>query len=515
MRDDARRDRLLQPRRGCRARGRFTGLARARRAVDTRERSASSTRARRSTVDVTAFVPADASSVVVNLTATECTGAGYFTVYPFTSPTVPTASSLNVNAAGETRAAAAIVPIVTGADGRRHINVFVLQAAKLIVDVTGYFTGTSSPMSEDRVVRARRSGAHPRHPRPGSDRPAVGRLDRRRCACPVPVPHPGRSSSTSRPSIRAAPATSRSRRPACCCRRRRTSTSPAAPGGAEPRDHPDHRRRRVPGVRQGGAHVLVDYIGYYTGSPAAAQTPPPTNPPPPPIAPEWILEVPSIGLQSTGDRGRRHPDHNAGHSWHWTGTGYIGQDAHVASFAHRTTAGGPYRNIHFLNVGDQFTLTASDRRQYTYQMVRRDLTNSRVDNILARDTPAPGHDVLVDRLHQAQLHADQHRVPHHRHRRARSAGASSDASRGRIASITSPGNAGLAQLVERLTCNHEVAGSIPAPGSHGSLNAVGAGRIEGSWPRTRDSRRTVRRVAVPPIAPSRGRTRSSPRRWWP
>jgi sortase (surface protein transpeptidase) len=117
--------------------------------------------------------------------------------------------------------------------------------------------------------------------------------------------------------------------------------------------------------------------------------------------------VPAIGLRSRVLSGDANRITNAGHSWHWTGTGFLGQDAHVAAFAHRTTAGGPYRNIHFLGTGDQIILTAADSRQYTYEVVRRDLTNSRVDNILA-----------ADRVHPSRLHADEHRLAHHRHRPA-------------------------------------------------------------------------------------------------
>jgi sortase (surface protein transpeptidase) len=81
---------------------------------------------------------------------------------------------------------------------------------------------------------------------------------------------------------------------------------------------------------------------------------------------------------------------NAGHSWHWTGTGYLGQDAHVAAFAHRTTAGGPYRNVHWLEGGDQFTLSTGDGRVYTYQVVDRFLTDFRTQNILDATRFIPG-----------------------------------------------------------------------------------------------------------------------------
>ena len=58
--------------------------------------------------------------------------------------------------------------------------------------------------------------------------------------------------------------------------------------------------------------------------------------------------MPKLGLTSQVRAGDSNAVTNAGYSWHWTGTGYMGQDAHVAAFAHRTRHGGPYRNIHLL-----------------------------------------------------------------------------------------------------------------------------------------------------------------------
>ena len=88
--------------------------------------------------------------------------------------------------------------------------------------------------------------------------------------------------------------------------------------------------------------------------------------------------------------GKSNPVTNAGYSWHWTGTGYMGQDAHVAAFAHRTSAGGPYRNIHFLTGGDQFTISTGDGRTYTYQVVDRFLTDHQTANILDATRFIPG-----------------------------------------------------------------------------------------------------------------------------
>ncbi len=124
--------------------GRFVGLPAARRAIDTRPDFVGDGSV--TVVDVTDFIPAEAGGLVMNLTATECTLPGFCTVFPYTETDVPFASSLNFTQFSETRASAVIVPVTT-VDGRRRIKIFTLRATKLIVDVTGYFTGPSAAES--------------------------------------------------------------------------------------------------------------------------------------------------------------------------------------------------------------------------------------------------------------------------------------------------------------------------------------------------------------------------------
>ncbi len=88
-------------------------------------------------------VPATgASAVVLNVTATEATAAGYVTVWPSGSG-LPTASNLNVVRAGQTIPNQVIVPL--GADGR--IQLYTQSATHLLADVAGYFTDGSAPSS--------------------------------------------------------------------------------------------------------------------------------------------------------------------------------------------------------------------------------------------------------------------------------------------------------------------------------------------------------------------------------
>jgi sortase (surface protein transpeptidase) len=75
----------------------------------------------------------------------------------------------------------------------------------------------------------------------------------------------------------------------------------------------------------------------------------------------------------------------------------------VAVFAHRTERAtnqfgidpngrvdGVFRNIHYLVNGDEWTVFTSDRRAYVYRMVRRNITSSLAEAILAECRAYPG-----------------------------------------------------------------------------------------------------------------------------
>jgi hypothetical protein len=142
--------------------------------------------------------------------------------------------------------------------------------------------------------------------------------------------------------------------------------------------------------------VVVDLFGYFTGTPQSPTYAPYVNPPPPPVGPPWILRVPRLGLTSSVIGGGAgvvdliDPVSGKGYTWHWTGTGYMAQNAHVAVFGHRTEAGGPYRYIDQMVPGDLITVTTGDGREFTYRMVRRDLTDAATANILNATRAHPG-----------------------------------------------------------------------------------------------------------------------------
>jgi hypothetical protein len=103
-----------------------------------------------------AGVPADATGVVVNLTAAAAQTAGYLTAYPC-GAAAPTASNLNVSA-GETRANQAAVAV----DSTKAICVFSSTATDMIVDLAGWYGPTGSayqPLAPARVFDSRSTGA--------------------------------------------------------------------------------------------------------------------------------------------------------------------------------------------------------------------------------------------------------------------------------------------------------------------------------------------------------------------
>jgi LPXTG-site transpeptidase (sortase) family protein len=371
--------------------GRFIGLADAQRALDTRPNLAA---ARSYTVvDVTRYVPREASSVVINLTATETTGPSFFTALPYDAPQGkdPSTSSLNVSRAGDTRAAGVIVP-VSNIDGRRRIKIFSLFPAKLIVDVIGHFTGETSslspaglfvPVDPVRLLDTRLPGQ-------------LGKLWQNwvvEVAMPTPI---AAGASAVVVNVTGVETRGPGFLTVTGARQPITTTSNvnfSGPGQVVP-NHvitPVTANHGLQVFSSHGAHVLVDLAGYFTGTPKGARQPKYVNPPPPPPPPPWILQVPQIGLTSTVYEGDPASVTNAGHSWHWAGTGYLGtENAHVALFAHRTDAGGPYRYLDYLKTGDLFTVSSGDRREYTYRVVRRDLTDANNANILAATRFHPG-----------------------------------------------------------------------------------------------------------------------------
>ncbi len=89
-------------------------------------------------------VPADAVAVAINLTFTETTAPGFFTVHG-PGPR-PLASTGNADAAGQTRAIFTLVPTAVA------VQVFSQSGAHVVVDLVGYVTGPSAEDTSDGLL---------------------------------------------------------------------------------------------------------------------------------------------------------------------------------------------------------------------------------------------------------------------------------------------------------------------------------------------------------------------------
>lgn len=379
--------------------GRFISLPAALRAIDTRElpgRFPGGYVGQRSytTVDLPKGVPADASSVVVNLTATECTGPGFFSAVPgdFDEGKAPSTSSLNVSFAGQTRAAGVIVPVVS-VGGKRRIKVYTQSVAKLIVDVVGYFTSDASPLSTTGLfvpVEPQRL-MDTREPNNGD-----GKLWPR-WAVEIKLPK-AVAANASAVIVNVTGVESRSGGYLTVTGARQPITFTSNLNFTGPWEVvPNHvitPATSVYGIQvfsSHGCHVVADLAGYFTGTPKIPRVAKYVNPAPPAAPPEWILHVPRMGLWSRVLAGDPRVVTDSGHSWHWSGTGYMGQTgSHVSMFAHRTEAGAPYYALDKMQIGDEFTIRTLDNREYLFRMVRRDLTDAQNANILAATRFHPG-----------------------------------------------------------------------------------------------------------------------------
>lgn len=101
------------------------------------------------------YAPDEATSVVINLTATESDDPGWLVAYPC-GEVAPLASNLNY-AKGDTRAVAAIVKIGDSNFGEGQICFQTLSQTHFIVDVVGYYSAapTFGPSAELRPVQQR------------------------------------------------------------------------------------------------------------------------------------------------------------------------------------------------------------------------------------------------------------------------------------------------------------------------------------------------------------------------
>jgi hypothetical protein len=352
--------------------GRLVTLATgAKRVLDTRQRGYPVGANLVTGVDLTAAnVPTTASAVVVNVTAV---GAqkGFWTAYA-AGAVRPEVSSLNVDTAGQTRPAQAIVPL----NGNSSIYVYTQFGGHLLVDVVGWYTGASDVTSSNGLFIAA--------PTP------LRVFDTRTLRTLAPW-----GNSTYEFTTGQAPTL-----PVAAVAMNVTGTSPwdrgfvtAHPAGV-PR--PDSSNLNITGWPQtianhsvvrlstrgaalytnSGLHMIADVAGWYLGHPPAATTPVPVNPNYNPNKATAVFAN-KIGMYAPVKSGGGSLDYIAdqGYAATWSDLTNVATPGNVMLFGHRTTGSAPFRYINGLKPGDGFTLVGSDGHYYNYTVVHTTVTS--------------------------------------------------------------------------------------------------------------------------------------------
>ncbi len=338
------------------------------RVFDTRQRGFAVSPGSVERVDVgAAGVPADAVAVVVNLTATQ-TGLGYWTAFPL-GQAPPNASNLNIDTPGQTRAGQAIVLL----SGVPSFNVFSQGGGELIVDVTGYFTGSTSPLSTDglffpvdptRVLDSRGSFVMPTwggstlefsvFP-PSSFQVAAVALNITGTQSMIGGFVTAFPSGVSRPTA---------------------SNLNFDTWDQTVANHAVVRAstRGVSVYTLQGLHMIADLNGWYLGPPTSAFLPPPINPAYGPSTAEAV-HSPSIGMAlPVGLGDNLDAVANLGIAATWHGAAQLATPGNIVLFGHRTSHGAPFLNIDSVPLGGTVSLVGDDGHVYTYMVVRHDVT---------------------------------------------------------------------------------------------------------------------------------------------
>jgi hypothetical protein len=369
--------------------GRLRSFPFASRALDTRPgpRPAVGTISR---VNLTGMVPSDAVAVVGTLTAVTAGAPGFVTAFPRGSA-VPDTSNLNVGA-GETRAVGVITKIGT-ADGIPGVDLYNFAGAHLLFDVVGYMTGPSDgsstdglfvPISPTRVFDSRR------------ERLRSWNGWTRQFALPAPINTQAQAVAmnlTTTGTVGAGYMTVYAGQTP----RYDTSNLNVTGTGQTIANHAitPISDQGVSVYSSATGHVICDVMGWYTGAPVSANTGVPVNPAPPGGPLPWVLQVPRMGLNQWVFDGDATRTVDSGNTWHWAGTGLVGQGSNAVMFGHRTAHGGPYRTLNFLQGGDLAFVTTSDGRRYTYRMAGALVTSKYANDILGASRRIGGETISL------------------------------------------------------------------------------------------------------------------------
>jgi LPXTG-site transpeptidase (sortase) family protein len=204
-------------------------------------------------------MPAGIAAVVVNVTATNTSGAGFLTAFA-SGGTRPTTSVLNAERAGQTLANLATVPV--GADGK--VSIFASVATDVVVDVFGYYApagaataGRLMPVGPQRAYDSRIGGAAlPPGATVHVNFPGILPADAAAVVANVTVTETTAAGYwTAWPSGTARPATSNLNSTAAGQTIANQVVVPLGGGGIDV-------------FSQSGGHLVVDVTGYFTGAKA-------------------------------------------------------------------------------------------------------------------------------------------------------------------------------------------------------------------------------------------------------
>ena len=324
------------------------------RVLDTRSTMAFAAQERR-VVSLLSVIPADASAVVLNATATRAGAAGYLTVWA-AGDTQPDTSNLNIAGPGDTIANQVIVPVSGG-----KVEVFSQSAADVLLDVDGYYSGASSQLSTDglfvpltpfRLLDTR--GVNDLNPIEDRLKP------RKDWTVEVPVLHRGgvpmgaSAVALTTTVVHAEGPGFASVWPAGLGRPVASNLNSVARGQAVA----NHVITRVSGrgvsiFTSTPMHLLADVSGWFTGGGARAVLP---------YVPQVLpvafgrIDIPAIGLTNSLGDGSTDTTLDEG-PMHWSFSSLPGELGTAFILGHRTSHGGPFLRIGELVAGDIIRLT--------------------------------------------------------------------------------------------------------------------------------------------------------------
>jgi LPXTG-site transpeptidase (sortase) family protein len=334
-------------------------------------------------------VPASASAAVINVTAIDAPGGGYWTAYAAGTPR-PDTSNLNTSP-GATVPNQVIVPVSGSA-----IELFSDVGGNVLVDVVGYYSGTGgasssvglfTPIVPTRFLDTR-----------GADNP-LGSKVKPYAGWTVEVAASGRAGIPSGISAIVTNTTMTAARGAgfvtvypAGMSRPTVSNLNLGYSGQTVANHaitPVSARGAAIYTDNGG-HLLVDVAGYFSGSVSPSNLAKPVNPEPYVDLPGQLY-VPRIGLNTTLHEGIDINTVNEGPG-HWPGTASPGGLGNMTIFGHRVSHTRPFRDIDSLLVGDPIYVTA-EGVTYRYEVMRSDVTTP--DNIAVLSPYDPGTRTLT------------------------------------------------------------------------------------------------------------------------